>query len=399
MKNSRIHLQYRGACQIQDKIWFSNGGFNGLFSVNLNDFTIEYKQRIPFLEKEIQWAYNGNVHCIYDNKIFFFPYNCRHIMVCNTRSDGIQEISVAMVDGSDTYCTAGIIQWGEKVWIFPVKVSQGIFVLNLITLQIKRDLELENVLNAVEFIYGYENVIRLNETEIAILSGKHTIIGLDIQNKKRTFCKQFDELDIWGIRYSGSSFWLLLHESTDVYQWKQSDDRLIKYQLLEEIWINGKGTPYVNMIFVDDQIILLPCSLKYIMRIDEETCTISKAVEYPKGFHFFDGIMHISAFAAFDVVGQHKVMIHPVRGNMLLLYDVEKNTIEGKELTVTKEQVPYLEEVIEQKFRQKNGIVMETDNFGVELLDLAIAQDRENRKHVETGQIGQNIYNTLIRQQ
>lgn len=397
MKDSRVYLRYCGSCRFQDKLWFPNGGFNGLFCIDLKDLEVEFKQRIPFLEPGIQWAFSENVNCMYDDKIFFFPLNCCQIMVYDVQSNSVEEIPIKAADGSDIYQTEGIIQVAEKVLVFPIKKAQGIFILDLKERKLKRNKELEDMLNEVEFIYNYGNIIRKNETEMVILSGKHTVIGIDIQNRKKTFIKQFEEFDIWGIRYDGSNFWLLLYESTDVYRWNPFDDRLFQYHLSEEVWINGKGKPYANMIFLDNQILLLPCSLKYIMRIDQETHTISKAVEYPAGFQFFDGLMTVSAFAAFDIIGPHKVLIHPVRGNMLLLYDVEKNSIEGKELTVTSGQVPYLQEIIKQEFQQGNDIVCEKDNFGVELLDLAIVQNRKNKSNEETGQIGRSIYNTLMR--
>ena len=82
---------------------------------------------------------------------------------------------------------------------------------------------------------------------------------------------------------------------------------------------------------------------------------------------------------------------------MLLLYDMKTNHIEGKELTVTKEQVPYLEEACEQKFRQESGIINEKDNFGLNLLDWCISKKRQNSDEVETEQAGRKIYDTLVR--
>ncbi len=398
MKNYKAYLRYMGTCKFQNKLWFLNGGFNGLFLMNLDNFITEFKMAVPYLEKQIQRAYDGNVYCTYGNKIFFFPYNCKFVMVYDTQGNDIQEIPISTADGSDTYWTAGVIQCNEITCIFPIRMEQGIFVLDLREMQIIRDVELEKVLYDVEFIYNYENVVKLNETNFSILSGNHTIIGINIKTRKRTFTKWFDELDIWGIRYDGSNFWLLLYESTDIYKWNPEEDKLVKYHLLQEEWINGKGVPYSNMIFLNNQIILLPCCLKNIMRIDQETNTINKATEYPAGFHFFNGIMGMPAFASFDIIEQHKILIHPVRGNMLLIYDIERNYIEGRKLTVTMEEIPYLQEVVEQRFHQEAGIVQETDHFGLELLNLAIAQNKKNRNPVKAEQVGKKIYDSLVKQ-
>lgn len=52
-------------------------------------------------------------------------------MVYDIRSNDIQEISINVADGSDIYWTAGIIQYDEIVWILPIKMTQGIFILDL----------------------------------------------------------------------------------------------------------------------------------------------------------------------------------------------------------------------------------------------------------------------------
>lgn len=399
MKNHKIYLRYLGGVKFHNKFYFVNDGFNGVFSLDLNSFSLQYMREIPFLNMGVQQAFWGNIHCCYENKILFFPANCNQIMVYNPETNDIQGIPIIPMDNSKEYMTAAIIPWNEQAYILPAKIVQGIFVLDLKTLNIKRSHVLNNILEETEYSGNSDNIVRMNETEIAILSGKYTIIGIDIQENKRTFCKQFTEdFYIWRIRYDGNDFWILSFTSTDVYRWNPAEDKLIKYQLEEEEWINSKGVPYVNIIFLDNQVILLPSCLKYIMRIDKETNTIKKAVEYPKGFYFFNGLISMPAFASFDIIEQHKILIHPVRGNMLLIYDIEKNHIEGRELTVTAEEIPYLQEVVEQRFHQEAGIVQETDHFGLELLDLAIAQNKKNRNREKAEQAGKEIYDSLVKQ-
>jgi hypothetical protein len=399
MKDHKEYLSYVGGILFCNQIYFSNGGFNGLFSLNIQDLSMRFIGRIPFLETGIQRAYGGNVHCSYGSKILLFPTNCNQILVYDTDKGNIQGVHVNSADGCNIYMTAGIARYGEQVYIFPTKLIQGIFMLDLKTLKIERNMDLESVLDGTEYIYNIDNVIRINETEIAILSGRTTIIGISIQEKRRTFCKRFiDDYDIWGIRYDGSNFWLLSFTSTDVYEWNRTADKLIKYQLEEEEWFSSKTVPYVNMIFMDNQVILLPLGLKYIMRIDKTKRTIVKATDYPAGFQFLNGLGEWTAFGSYNVIGQHKVLIHPARGNMLLIYDIVKNHIEGKELAVNNDMVPYLKEIIEQRFCQSGSVVNEMDNFGVRLLDLAINQKQKNKNSVKTEPVGEKIYRTLVKQ-
>lgn len=398
MKNSRMYLQCMGACKYQDKLWFFSGGFNGLFSIDIHDFHVSFEQKLPALDEKTQWAYSGCIHCIYEDKIFFFPYNCKYILNYNVEDKNIQAIPIDTMDGTNTYLTAGIEKYNEDVWVFPSALAQGVFKLNLNTQKLERSNELGKALEGVENIYNFGNIIRLSNSIIVILSGWHSIIGIDLQSKNRVFCKQFEEIDIWAIRYDGNDFWLLLYDSTDVYKWDQKEDKLEKYQLLQEDWINGKGVPYCNMIFMENRIILLPCSLQYIMCIDKEKKTISKAVEYPKAFRFFDALTRWPAFSGYDFIEKYKVLLYPLRGNMLLIYDTERNQIEGKELAVTEEQVPYMSNVIQQKLCQENGILYETDILGIDLLDWIADQNQKNVNSVKKEQIGNKIYDALIRE-
>ena len=45
----KMHLQCLGTCCSGDKLWFPNMTFNGLFSINLKNFELEYHGQIPFL--------------------------------------------------------------------------------------------------------------------------------------------------------------------------------------------------------------------------------------------------------------------------------------------------------------------------------------------------------------
>lgn len=396
MKNYKVHLQYAGTCQLYDKIWFSNGGFNGLFSLNIADFSIEYKHRIPFLDSQVQWAY-ADCCCTYHNKLFFFPGNCKEIMIYDVEKDDIQAVSIFPIDGSEIYRTHGIVQLKEQIWIFPQKPIQGIFILNLSTLQIEKDLELCKLFEGKECIY---TVISLNETEIAVLLENNTILQIDIKKKQKIYSKHFDsDMDIWTIRYDSNNFWLLQGNSTDVYEWNQREDKLIKYKLLEAEWIASAARPYSDIVFCNDQIILMNCRLKYIMKIDKETHTISKAVDYPEGFRFIENCFRINeepAITAIDVI-DNKLLLHPMLGNMLLIYDVEKNDIKGKELVVTSDEVPFLEKIIGQGL-QRNGIFYEAEDIGeLEVfLDAVVDQKCTSSNEKDDKGIGQKIYSSVI---
>lgn len=397
MKTSKMYLNYMASCRFGDKIWFVNGCFNGLFSLDVIHLSLEFKHKIPFLPADSQLAY-GNIQCSYGNKIFFFPNFCKQIMIYDVVMDDIQAMSLEPEDGTETYMTMGIVQWNERLWIFPSRLEQGIFIMDLNTLQLELDDDLCRMLASENYnIYSQNNLIQVNDTEIAILLSGNSIAWIDIQTKQLRKKKHFKEsVNFWGIKYYKGNYWLLPSDSTDIYEWNQAEDKLIKYQLQEEEWISDRGLPYSNIIFVEDQVILLPFNLKYIMKIDRETYKISKAIDYPKGFRFLNHMSAWTAFAAYDLIGQSRFVLHPSQGNMLLIYDIEKNTLEGRKLTVDCAEVSYLNEIFKERFRRNDGIIYENDALGVEKLDFAVDVNHFKIETAATKGIGQKIYNAVI---
>lgn len=393
MKSQIIHLQYFGTCHYNNRIWFPHIGFNGLFSINTGDLSVKFEYKIPCLREAAKMAY-AHAALRYDSKLFFFPGNCRHIFTYDVNNSSSLEIDMDLETDTDIYSTAGIVQNNDKVWIFPQFSSQGVYTLNLSTLQIEQDVELSKLVESI----GEGTVIcvcQCSKTEVAISRfGENYISVIDIEKKKKVNHKIFEEkIKIQLIFCDRDSFWILQSDSTDIYEWKQTEDRLIKYCLTEEEWIdNVHWMPYRNMIFFKEHIIILNCKLKYIMKIDKVTQTIKRAIDYPKGFDFLLNNGYVrTVFASFDVI-DNKIWIHPSLGNMLLIYDVENNHIEGKEIIVTAEQIPYWHKIIDDEF--SNDICLEVDNPISNLdnfLHVSLASsDSNNRNQILN--IGEKIY-------
>lgn len=403
MKARKLYLQYLGTYKFQNKLWLVNGGFNGLFSIDLNDFSVEYRRSIPYLANNAQWPYYGNIQCAYGGKLFLFPFQCSQIMVYDIQGNDIQGIPIIPENGSDTYMTAGIFQKDNRVWIFPGDMSAGIFIFDLETMTLKKDIELNVLLKDVGHIYNYENVISLNEQSVALLSETKTIIQVNILQKKIIGSKYFaEDFDIWNMQYDGKNFWLLPYESTDLYEWYPDNDQLVRYTLLEQDaeWIDIPGVPYINIVFEAERIILLPSRLKFLMEIDKETHRIRKAVDYPEGFQFVKNqffMKRYPAFGAFDRIN-NKLLLHPMLGNMLLIYDVEKNHISGKELAVTQDRVPYLDEVIIGQGYERNGIYIEKEGFGgIEMLILLVYNRHGQSDIREEAGTGNRIHHAICK--
>lgn len=394
MKSHMIHLQYSGTCCINNRIWFSNLGFNGLFSIDIEDMSVKYEHKIPFLGEAARAAY---AHAVlrYDSKLLFFPNNCRQVFVYDVDNSSSHEIPMNLETSMEVCTTVKIVQIHDIVWIFLQISRHGVYTFNLSTLQMEHDAELSKLVESISDGTRVQ-ISKRNEAEVAVFRpGDNRITVIDIEKKKEINHKFFEgNIKIQSIFYDKDSCWILQSDSTDIYEWNQIEDKLIQYCLTDAEWIGSeRWRPYSNMIFFKDHIIVLPGNLKYIMKIDKATQTIKKAIDYPKGFDFLmnNGFGGWPAFSMFDVI-DNKIWIHPILGNMLLIYDVENNYIEGTEITVTIEQIPYWQEIIEDKFRQ--GLCIEADNLICSLenfLDKALVSgDSDNVNQAIS--IGEKIY-------
>lgn len=393
MKDFHVHVQYCNTCQWKNELWFSNLGFNGLFSIDLRDYLLKYQCQIPFLSKLSFAAYTHAVFS-YKDKVLFFPNNCNNILFYNLSNKEIKSIPINPNNSSDICPTIGIAQWNQKIWIFPQIVSHGVWILDLFTFELEKDEKITNELKEMGSIVW---LCELNEEGRVCLSKDNEIAELDLKQKKVVSRKKFKkDISIHTISYDGTNYWILQNKSTDVYKWNKVQDKLEKYQLSETEWIVDEGVPYNNIIFFKNQIILLPARLKYIMKIDQKNHMIGKAIDYPSGFRFihhqlFQGW---AAFSGFNIIG-NQILLHPVLGNMLLIYNIEENRIEGKELVVSTQEFPFLVKRSEEMLAEKDDIFNEQDDIGtLQAFTNIVNKKKENLK--EQIGLGKNIYKEII---
>lgn len=391
-KESKIHWQCLSTCRVNDEVWFLNMGNHGLFCLNMQDFSIKYIGSKSFMDfNKVLLPYYAD-SCFSDgNKLLFFPNNCNRIMIYNIAKQEIHDIEIVSKNGTNIFTTAGIAAMGKRIWLFPHDLMQGIWILDLDTLQISQDKQLQDALAGINVI---ETIIRQDGMQIWVLS-ENKIYRINIGKREKVLLKQFATMHIYTIRFDGSSYWILQSDSTDVYKWNQ-EDQLLKYQLKNAEWIADEGIPYSNMIFLNNNIILLNYRLKHIMKIDQQRFVIDKAFEYPKNFRFIRNAFYDSwaAFYAFDMVGD-KVLIYPVFGSMLLIYDINDGSVEGIEADILKEKIPLLEENTEHIMKRENKIYYEYEELCSLCNLLKIAKSMEINTKDETS-FGKKIYMECI---
>lgn len=353
MKNKKVHLQYAGTFQYNNELWFSNMGFNGLYSLSLEDYSLKFRGIIPFLDLNVKCAYIFNF--LLDDNLYFFPNCCNQIMKYDMKNQVINKI---LIGTNEIFATVGVLGYKDQIWIIPQNLKNEVYVLSMINDDVKKDAEITNKMLEMG---GVAHIIHQNDKEVVVLSATHKIYSVNMETKEIMLINNFEK-NVYAIRYDGKNYWILLKDSTDICEWDPIENTYITYHLETEEWITTEGIPYGNIVFACEQVIILSNRLKYIMKINKEKRIISKAFDYPKGFRFLTNIFDgWSAFSCYDVI-ENKILIHPFLSNMLLIYDLVKNTLEGKEL-FTYISDSYIRNTIEN-FNHKNKIFYERDDIG-----------------------------------
>lgn len=363
MEKEKIHLQFMGRCLHDGEIWFTPIGFNGLFSINIKKLSVAYEGQIPGLEDYAENSF-GNVSCVYGDRLFFFPGKCAQIFVYDVNDKVRRTIPIprTYLGELTEYVTAEAVRYKSKVWVFPLYEKQKIFVLDAETLEIEKDTVLTQL---VRDTLGETDLLicRRSETEIlAASSGGHKIVGLDLAAQKIQFQKDFGEtISIYNLFCEGESVWLVQETSTDVWEWHMARDRMTDYRLGREEWLNANRPPYSNIIFRGNRVLLLNDGLRCLMEIDRGRRRIEKLTDYPSGFRFLQGrIEEWPLFHQYDIL-DGKVWLYPLRGNMMLVYDLDTGHIEGQELTITEDRIPELRYIL--LHRSKDDIAFEDEEL------------------------------------
>lgn len=347
MKDIKMHLRCASVCKIEDRIYFSNITFNGLFYLDINDLSVHFVHQ--FSEERfdaIDLSTDKNV-------IYFFPNSTNTIMRYDVLKQQEKMIPIQSYNGK-SFQIAGIAQRQDLIYMFPGQLGQGIYIFDLHKQKVEKDKTLSLLFGQASFC---GNVILEDNSVLLSMYGKNQLVEINLDTKKIINLWKFEEkMQIDTVHFDGDHYWILQTESTDIYEWNRENDTLQVYTNKNPIWADEvpiSSVPYSNMIFLEDEILVLNYSLKSILRINKEKKTIENPIEFSEEIQLDN-----CSFSGFPIYSQYtiledKILLYPYRGNMLLVYDKETGRMSGKDLIVSEKEIPYLDEVVYSKYMKQ----------------------------------------------
>lgn len=385
MKVISAHLKFGSGCQIENRIYFCNIAFNGLFYIDIKDYTIHYVCKFP---NEPVGVNNLSIcdSILYDNMIYFFPFSSNKIMGYDVVKQKSQYIAIG--DCNKNCMIGSVVRKKDLVYVFPTELGNGIYIFDLKMRKVKKDEELSAL-----FVTGFwtNGLICYDSCDCVFIGeyGSGRLLKLNLETKQIVFYRNFEEFQFYIIKYNRSHLWILPMDSANIFEWDEADDRLRIYSN-NNVEYAGKPV-YVNLIFLEDEILTINCFLKNMFRIDEEKGIIDNPIVFPKEIRMANSFFRGCAFYDNYTVLDDRVLIYPSAGNMLLIYNRMTKKLFIKDMVITEKEVPYLREVLGEKFLNEKPYT-ESDELGTleEFID-SLKINSNSGKNLVNREIGKLI--------
>lgn len=382
-----VHLGSRAFVLEDDRIWFSNFSFNGLFCLELETGEIELVHKFESVaDHEIGshgFAYKEG------DEIILIPLSFGDVIVYNVKT---KKEHVVRLPARKGFCVQ-TYKIGTKIWMIPSISTDNVLVYDIVTKTVMLDKKMQQTL--YDYSEGEEWKIfgeRSQNRFILCSPGKKKICEVDLDTTEAEFLNIPIEDDIFEVVCDGADYWVLLMKSQDVYKWIRAEEKCERYRVTEEKWVQETcQVPYSQIVFADNNILLMNYYAQHIMRIDKEKKIVEKAFDYPADFRIMKELEWGAVFTG-AVHDDERLCMVPCRGSHVLLYDLQKRLINGIELVIDKNKISYLENVIEKNMRER-CVVESEEMYGLRRF-LGLSMQSGNKGNPD-GETGKNIYSFL----
>lgn len=350
MIQHKIYLSSEAYVKDEKYIWFSNITFNGLFRLNLCTKQVEFIDifRESAIEKEELHAAAYKE----EGELIFVPAKDNKIMVYNIRTQRQTVINIPEVHNKKGFL-ANAYREENVIYLFPTASSDDVWCFDIKSKNIIKDVKLSKIWHTFAREENLDVRIYKNQTNI-IMCCTETKCVCEINMKtKEAECFTIDVPEdgrFSRVAHIGDSYWILLEDTHDIYQWHRKQNIFTKYIAMEREWDTiNHILPYSNILFLENEILLVNYYARNVMRVNIEKKVIEKAIDYPEQF-FASGEMKWGAmFSDAQINNGREVWLFPRRGNMIIKYDLKTQNVEGMELVIQEQKIPYVENLVEKK--------------------------------------------------
>lgn len=350
---SKIHIgSMASAVDGKNVLWMSNIFFNGLFRINLDKEEISCVGAFEGVDLSAEDLHQGAY--VFENEIIFTPFYDRAVRIYHMDSNTFEAIAIP--------------EEHKPPFSESTRIGQNIFFLskdgciwnyNIVDHSLKKD-ELSG--DYRNFLKKAESVVRVTADSKGFLvlkaSGAFLYRINLVKHETELITLEGGLTNLNYAFYGEGKYWFFLNDSQDIVSWKRENGEFTVYKCKEEKWGKDWGQdsstymPYSRMIFAGNNIWIPNYNALRPVWIDRNKKSIEVLAENLEDFHVIDRILWGPIYSNLHIVGKDIYFI-PCYANLLLCYNFETETVRTIELAVSKEEIPYLSEIMKSKLKNK----------------------------------------------
>lgn len=334
----KIINQYLSINAIEDDdtyCWVANYAFPGLFQIEKK--TMNVKLLYAFHE-----TYSGSskrlIEIIKQGEILYlFPAYTHEIMSYNLRTGEVLNIvhgkKLADVNRDRSEWISSAVKVNNKIWIFPAYLTSPILVLDLCKLTVE-ELEWDSIM--LNYMKKSEdgaelkinNVIWNGMYFVGVFRNTGDVFRMRVDKKCEII--HFEDVKFNFMTYDGINYWVTLLNENAIFFWNGNDEK--KIIPLSDHQSDNILTFY-KVFVTERRLIVVPYLAEsiYVASRDEK---VFREIVMSSDFKRIHDVPNRGSFTQYFVY-KEKIILVPYGENQALIYDEERENIQGQPLIMT----------------------------------------------------------------
>ncbi len=322
-------LSFEDGLTENNEIWFSDMTFNGLFKMSLTGRECEFVGKLKE-EHGVRRLHRQIIS--YGEWLILIPEKAGKVAFVHKQTHETEYVSIVLPENNkDGVQASGGFIFGDRLFIFPRFLKQAVAEIDLRSRKVNDNYALRKTIGTLKDL-------EVNEPFFGQAVMQEDMVWLPVRDTAKiacyrladgeveTYCLEDKKYRIWSIDAAGNRFWFTSAETSEIVEWSPSAGVQNAYTI-DIQWERGKN-PFSKIVSLSEtECIILPAYAEEIVYKAGDTF---RKLEYPQGFRRLEDFRKtLPLFGGCRREGD-KLLLFPMAGNMLLTYDIQTGSLEGK---------------------------------------------------------------------
>lgn len=351
LEKNKLNLHCSSGIRVKDKFYFSEAFFNGLFELDLNDFSVKFICHFSG-ESNSRMLCHGRQTIKYKDTIYFFPICIKRIHYYDLTKKEENNILLSSMENDEEFVVSSIIQKNNKIWMFSANHANGVFILDMDEKKIIKSEKLSGLLLKYNKVTNFIEISEEGKAAAYCISDA-ILLEVDVELEQiKEYKLRIENANIGAVNYHDGKFYFIDAVLGDLYELQWNNRNLQKFAAQGIDKVSNEGALFFDCCFVGDSIYMLPLRNKHVMKIGTDGI-MEKAFEYPKDFQVIRTVSSFykpSVMLFFEVV-DNEIWFYPYGSNQLLIYDTKTGMARGRKIDINADKVFPCEGIMRENAR------------------------------------------------